>query len=510
MHLDDQPDPLRARAEWLALVGGDRGRGRPRRGAAAAAGRPRHGLRDEPRAGARERGRRQRRHGGGALAHALRAAPDGDPRRRRAGSPATASRRRSIGRDGVGAHFEAGDAFAWRGELIVGYGPRTEELALKHLATDLGVSVRGFRITHPGMYHMDLGFCPLDDTRAMVCPAAYDDASAAALLALVPEPLVLTEEEALTFCANSIVLGRTIVMPACPDRVRAQLEEWGFEVVVVEVGEFLKGGGAIRCMTNPLDVRLGRDLAPVRRWPRHPARDRDARWSSCRNHARRVGPVSNQNPPGPARPSPRSRRTSPASRPTPRPGQQVYKLSSNENPYPPLPGVVEAAEAAAARMNRYPDMGNNALYAALADRLGVPRGAAGRGHRFGGRALPPAPGVLRARRRGRLRLAVLRGLPDRGVGDRCRLGAGAGRRRRPARPRRRWPRRSPTAPRSSSSVRRTTRPGPSVTDTELRELRRAGPGPRAGRRRRGLSRVRPRGRPDRRAARCWPRTPTSR
>ena len=145
----------------------------------------------------------------------------------------------------------------------MGFGPRTEELALKHLATDLGVSVRGFRITHPGMYHMDLGFCPLDNTRAIVCPAAYDDASAAALLALVPEPLVLTEEEALTFCANSIVVGRTIVMPACPDRVRTQLEEWGFEIVIVEVGEFLKGGGAIRCMTNPLDVRIGRDLAPI-------------------------------------------------------------------------------------------------------------------------------------------------------------------------------------------------------------------------------------------------------
>ena len=74
---------------------------------------------------------------------------------------------------------------------------------------------------------------------------------------------MLTEDEAMTFCANSVVVGRTVVMPACPDRVRAQLEEWGFEVVVVEVGEFLKGGGAIRCLTNPLDVRLGRDLAAV-------------------------------------------------------------------------------------------------------------------------------------------------------------------------------------------------------------------------------------------------------
>jgi histidinol-phosphate aminotransferase len=67
--------------------------------------------------------------------------------------------------------------------------------------------------------------------------------------------------------------------------------------------------------------------------------------------------------------------------PTPRPGQQVFKLSSNENPYPPLPGVVEAAEAAVAAMNRYPDMGNSALYAELSDRLGVPqeRIAAGTG-----------------------------------------------------------------------------------------------------------------------------------
>jgi histidinol-phosphate aminotransferase len=51
-----------------------------------------------------------------------------------------------------------------------------------------------------------------------------------------------------------------------------------------------------------------------------------------------------------------------------------YKLSSNENPYPPLPGVIEAAHRAVDVMNRYPDMGNTALYAALADRLQVPVG----------------------------------------------------------------------------------------------------------------------------------------
>src|SRR3712207_3752284 len=50
-----------------------------------------------------------------------------------------------VGREGVGAHFEAGDAFPFGDALVVGYGPRTEELGLKHLATDLGVRVRGVR-----------------------------------------------------------------------------------------------------------------------------------------------------------------------------------------------------------------------------------------------------------------------------------------------------------------------------------------------------------------------------
>ena len=60
--------------------------------------------------------------------------------------------------------------------------------------------------------------------------------------------------------------------------------------------------------------------------------------------------------------------------PSVRPGMTSYKLSSNENPYPPLPGVVDAVHRAVDTMNRYPDMGNTALYDALATRLQVPVG----------------------------------------------------------------------------------------------------------------------------------------
>ncbi|BCL29274.1 histidinol-phosphate transaminase [Streptomyces aurantiacus] len=53
-------------------------------------------------------------------------------------------------------------------------------------------------------------------------------------------------------------------------------------------------------------------------------------------------------------------------------GPVAYKLSSNENPYPPLPGVLESVTSAAGAFNRYPDMACTGLMNELADRFGVP------------------------------------------------------------------------------------------------------------------------------------------
>ena len=48
----------------------------------------------------------------------------------------------------------------------------------------------------------------------------------------------------------------------------------------------------------------------------------------------------------------------------------AYKLSSNENPFEPLPGVVAAMQAAAG-FHRYPDASSPRLRARLAERFGV-------------------------------------------------------------------------------------------------------------------------------------------
>lgn len=155
------------------------------------------------------------------------------------------------------AHEGAGDALPFGGLLVSGYNQRSDAVAHAELSRITGVPVRSVELADPRLYHLDITFCPLDDRRALVAPMAWDRYGWAVMEALVPEPLVLDEAATLAFCANSVVVGTTIVMPACPVEVGRRLEAWGFEVAVVDVSEFQKAGGACRCLTLALDVTLG-------------------------------------------------------------------------------------------------------------------------------------------------------------------------------------------------------------------------------------------------------------
>lgn len=153
-----------------------------------------------------------------------------------------------------GAYLEGGDVLAFGATLLAGYGVRTTAHAHPGLAAAFGRPVVPVRLTDPRFYHLDMSICPLDDRHAIVSPDAWDEPSRERIKALVPEPLVVTVEEAMTFCVNSVVVGRTVVMSACPARIGRQLEAWGFDVIVTPVDEFLKSGGGIRCMTLDLDL----------------------------------------------------------------------------------------------------------------------------------------------------------------------------------------------------------------------------------------------------------------
>lgn len=158
-------------------------------------------------------------------------------------------------------HEGAGDALPFTPEggrpvLVSGYSFRSDAAATTELARLLQCPVKTLQLVDPRLYHVDLTFCPLDERRAICAPMGWDRYGRTLIEDLVPEPLWLEDDEALAFCANSVVVGRTIVMPSTPVRVGRQLEAWGFTVVESPVDEFLKAGGGCRCLTLALDTVL--------------------------------------------------------------------------------------------------------------------------------------------------------------------------------------------------------------------------------------------------------------
>jgi N-dimethylarginine dimethylaminohydrolase len=165
-------------------------------------------------------------------------------------------------------HEGAGDGLPFTPEdgrtvLLSGYSFRSDAGAATELSSLLACPVRPIQLVDPRLYHVDLTFCPLDARHAIVAPLGWDAYGRKVVEALVPEPLVLTDDETLSFCANSVVVGTTIVMPAVPPRVGRQLEAWGFTVVGCKIDEFLKAGGGCRCLTLALDVRVSPDAPPA-------------------------------------------------------------------------------------------------------------------------------------------------------------------------------------------------------------------------------------------------------
>lgn len=70
----------------------------------------------------------------------------------------------------------------------------------------------------------------------------------------------------------------------------------------------------------------------------------------------------------------------------------IHKLSSNENPYPPLPSVIDAMAESIGHMHRYPNMAAPALTQALAERYGVSPSEIA----FGGGSVEVAAQLIRA------------------------------------------------------------------------------------------------------------------
>jgi N-dimethylarginine dimethylaminohydrolase len=147
----------------------------------------------------------------------------------------------------------AGDALPdhARGTIWCGHGWRTSRRAPPLLENIFGRRVVSLRLVDPRFYHLDTCLCPLSDGWLLYYPAAFDEASLRTIRALTPAErrLEVCEADAVAFACNAVEIGRRIFMNDCSLELRRRLDAAGFMATTTPLTEFLKAGGAAKCLT---------------------------------------------------------------------------------------------------------------------------------------------------------------------------------------------------------------------------------------------------------------------
>ncbi|MEL4896595.1 bifunctional arginine dihydrolase/ornithine cyclodeaminase [Crocosphaera sp. Alani8] len=147
----------------------------------------------------------------------------------------------------------AGDAlFDREGRwLWAGYGFRSELDSHPYIAQWLDTEVLSLRLIDERFYHLDTCFCPLTGGYLLYYPPAFDAYSNRLIELRIPQEkrIAVEEPDAVKFACNAVNINQTIIMNQISESLQQRLTDVGFEVVQTPLSEFLKAGGAAKCLT---------------------------------------------------------------------------------------------------------------------------------------------------------------------------------------------------------------------------------------------------------------------
>ena len=127
-----------------------------------------------------------------------------------------------------------------------------------------GREVVPLRLIDPRYYHLDTALTVLDPVegpggveRANIAylPQAFDDASRAVLAERCPDAVVVDATEGAFLGLNAISDGLNVVVSPHAVGFQATLRERGYRPVAVDLSEFIRSGGYIKCCTLELRRR---------------------------------------------------------------------------------------------------------------------------------------------------------------------------------------------------------------------------------------------------------------
>ncbi|MEU1043671.1 dimethylargininase [Streptomyces sp. NPDC005897] len=151
--------------------------------------------------------------------------------------------------------------------ILAGTGFRTTRTAHREVQEFFGVPVISLTLVDPYFYHLDTALFVLDDGTGTDAgsggsggsggniayyPGAFSPGSREVLERLYPDAVIATREDAMAFGLNSVSDGRHVFIAPEARGLAERLDGLGYVPVPVDLSEFHKAGGGIKCCTQEI------------------------------------------------------------------------------------------------------------------------------------------------------------------------------------------------------------------------------------------------------------------
>lgn len=147
----------------------------------------------------------------------------------------------------------------WTGRyLLAGTGFRTTREAHREVQEFFGHPVISLTLVDPYFYHLDTALFVLDggdeehEGNVVYYPEAFSPGSREVLARLYPDAVLATRNDAMAFGLNSVSDGRHVFIAPRAEALASRLADHGYVPVPVDLSEFQKAGGGIKCCTQEI------------------------------------------------------------------------------------------------------------------------------------------------------------------------------------------------------------------------------------------------------------------
>jgi N-dimethylarginine dimethylaminohydrolase len=147
-------------------------------------------------------------------------------------------------------NFEgSGETMFWNSKILVGYGQRSSQGIAEYLQDQFQTETIGLELIDPVFYHLDTALFPISNEHIAFYPKAFSSEALKKIRQLNCNLIEVSFEEARSFALNSIAVSNTIIVHSEATGFCKQLKALGYTIQTVDVSEFIKFGGGLKCLT---------------------------------------------------------------------------------------------------------------------------------------------------------------------------------------------------------------------------------------------------------------------